>query len=111
MWMRLCAVGDVGYVNELLLYVRGREPGHPYGGVNWRILNQVIRIHRKHLKLSYSGAAYLYWRARREWEIDYSLAISYLNSFRHKRKKDIEEGRWYLRQNGVLMSRLLAWLI
>ena len=111
MWMRLCEVGDVGYVNELLLYVRGREPGHPYAGVNWRIFNEVIRIHRKHLKLFYSGPAYLYWRARREWEIDFSLAFSYLNSFRHKRKKDIDEGRWYLRQNGVLVSRLLAWLI
>ena len=44
-------------------------------------------------------------------EIDFALAFSYLNSFRHRRKKEIEEGRWYLRQNGVLVSRLLAWLI
>jgi len=111
MWMRLCAVGDVGYVNELLLYLRGREPEHPYAGFNWRISDEVVRIHRKHLKRFYSGPAYLYWRARGEWEIDVSLAVSYLNSFRHRRKKDIEEGRRYLRRNGVLVSRLLAWLI
>jgi glycosyltransferase involved in cell wall biosynthesis len=110
MWMRLCAVGDVGYVNELLLYVRGREPDHPYAGVNWRVFNEVIRIHRKHLRLFYSGLAYVYWRARREGEIDFSLAFSYLNSFRHRRERDVEEGRRYLRQNGVLVSRLLAWL-
>ena len=111
MWLRLCAVGDAGYVNELLLYLRGREPDHPYAGFNWRVSDEVIRIHRKHLKLFYSGPAYLYWRARREWEIDFSLVVSYLNSFRHKRKKDVEEGRRYLRRNGVLVSRLLAWLI
>jgi glycosyltransferase involved in cell wall biosynthesis len=111
MWMRLCAVGDVGYVNELLLYLRGREPDHPYAGFNWRISDEVIRIHRKHLKLVYWGPAYLYWRARREWEIDVSLAFSYLNSFRHKRNKDVEEGRRYLRRNGVVFSRLLAWLM
>ena len=111
LWMRLCAVGDVGYVNELLLYVRGREPDHPYGGVNWRIFDEIIRIHRKHLKLFYHGPAYVYWRLRREWEIDVSLAVSYLNSFRRRRKGDIEQGRKYLRRHGILVSRLVAWVI
>ncbi len=111
LWMRLCSVGDVGYVNELLVYVRWREPDHPYGGVNWRIFDEIIRIHRKHLKLFYRGPAYFYWRVRRECEIDVSLAVSYLNSFRHRRKGDIEQGREYLRRNGILVSRLAAWVI
>ena len=111
MWMRLCSVGDAGYVNELLLYVRGRGPDHPYAGVNWHVFDEIVRIHRKHLKLFYSGAGYLCRRARRECALDLSLAVSYLNSFRHKRRREIEEGRRYLRQNGVLVSRLLGWLI
>jgi glycosyltransferase involved in cell wall biosynthesis len=111
MWLRLCALGDVGYVDELLLYVRGREPGHPYEGAAWQVGHQLIRIHRKHLKLAYSGPGYVYRRARSEFEIDLSLAVSYLNSFRHKRSRDIAEGRQYLRRHGVLVSRLLGWAL
>ncbi|GEM_PF-3334541 len=106
MWLRLCAIGDVGYVNELLLFVRGREPGHAYGGVNWQILHQVIKAHRKHLPLHYQGLAYLYWKMRREIGIDTSLLIDFLNSFRHRRWNDVKSGRNYLRENGVFLSKI-----
>jgi glycosyltransferase involved in cell wall biosynthesis len=111
MWLRLCGVGDVGYVNELLLLVRGREPGHPYSGVNWDIADQVIRAHRKHLRLCYRGLAYLGWRVRREIEIDRLLLVDFLNSMRHRRWSDVEQGRAYLRHHGVCMSRLAAWVL
>lgn len=111
MWLRLCAVGDVGYVRERLLLVRGREPGHPYGGINWDIIDQVIRAHRKHLLLTYTGSLYTYWKARREVETDISLLLNYLNSFRHRRWKDVENGRVYLREHGVFLSRLAGWVL
>ena len=111
MWLRLCAIGDVGYVNELLLYVRGREPGHPYNGVNWELTDQVIRAHRKHLPLAYSNLLFVYWKLRSEMKIDFSLLFNYLNSFRHKRWDDVKKGREYLRDNGVLLSKISSWLI
>jgi glycosyltransferase involved in cell wall biosynthesis len=111
MWLRLCEIGDVGYVNELLLYVRGREPGHPYGGVNWDIYETLIQMHRKHLKIAYHGILYLYWKVRRETEMDFSLLVDYLNSFRHRRWSDVDLGRKYLRQKGILFSRLAAWIL
>ena len=111
MWLRLCAVGDVGYVNELLLYVRGREPGHHYGGVNWAIQDQVIRAHRKHLPLTYNNRMYMYWKIRCEMQIDLSLLINYLNSMRHKRWKDVKNGRVYLREHGPFLSRIASWFL
>lgn len=111
MWLRLCAVGDVGYVNELLLLIRGREPGHPYGGVNWTILDEVVRAHRKHLRRYYCGWRYAYWKCRREIGIDVSLLVDYLNSMRHRRWDDVRRGRLYLRRNGPLLSRLAAWVL
>jgi glycosyltransferase involved in cell wall biosynthesis len=111
MWMRLCDLGDVGYVNELLLFVRGREPGHPYAGVNWEIVDQVIRAHRKHLRLSYHGWPYFYWKCRREMQIDLSLLIDYLNSFRHRRWMDVRLGRSYLRKHGVILSKICGWIL
>ncbi|MEZ4671531.1 MAG: glycosyltransferase family A protein [Anaerolineae bacterium] len=111
MWLRLCAIGDVGYVRELLLMVRGREPGHPYGGINWEIVDQVIRAHRKHLPLTYHGLAYGYWKARREVGADMMLLMDFLNSFRHKRWKDVENGRTYLREHGVFLSRIAGWVL
>lgn len=111
MWLRLCAIGDVGYVNELLLYVRGREPGHPYGGFNWTIQDQVIRAHRKHLPLTYTGRMYIYWKIQREMLIDFSLFINYLNSIRHKSWDDVKSGRIYLREHGPFLSRIASWLL
>jgi glycosyltransferase involved in cell wall biosynthesis len=111
MWLRLCAIGDVGYVNELLLYVRGREPGHPYSGVNWRIIDQVIRAHRKHLPLTYKKTMYIYWKMRCEAKIDFSLLMDYLNSFRHKRWEDVRNGRIYLRKHGPFLSKIAGWLL
>jgi glycosyltransferase involved in cell wall biosynthesis len=111
MWLRLCTIGDVGYVNELLLLVRGREPEHPYAGVNWEIMDQVIRAHRKHLRLCYHGWPYFYWKCRREMEIDFSLLIDYLNSFRHRRWVDVKCGRSYLRKHGVLLSKICGWIL
>lgn len=111
MWMRLCAVGDVGYVNELLLFVRGREPNHPYAGFNWEIGDQVIRIHRKHLKITFHGIEYCARKLAREWEIDRSLTFDYLNSIRHRNWHDHDKGRAYLRQRGVFFSKLVAYLL
>lgn len=111
MWIHLCEVGDVEYVNELLLFVRGRGPDHPYTGMNGQILDEVIRTHRKHLRLHYGGAAYVYWKLRRELEIDFSLLFSFLNSFRHRRWDDIRRGRKYLRSTGVCLSRVAGWLL
>lgn len=111
MWMRLCEIGDVGYVNELLIYLRGRDPTHPYAGMNWDILDQVIRTHRKHLRLFYRGWEYFYWKIRREFIIDLTLLINYLNSFRHRRWGAVRRGRVYLRKKGGPMSRCIAYLI
>lgn len=108
MWMRLCAIGDVGYVNELLLYVRGREPGHAYGGVNWEITDQVIRTHRKHLPLAYQGWLYVFWKSWRETEIDFSLLINYLNSIRHGWKDAVRNGNRYLLSDGGIFSKVAA---
>src|SRR5258706_3173796 len=108
MWLRLCAVGDVGYVNELLLYVRGREPGHPYGGVNWRIADQVIRAHRKHLPLTYSRSMYMFHKVRKELQIDCSLSFDYLNSIRHGWMDAARRGKSYLRSNGGPISNVIA---
>jgi len=110
LWMRLCTIGDVGYVNELLLFVRGRGPDHPYTG-NWDITDQVIRTHRKHLKLTFHGLEYWAHKLTREWEIDCSLTFDYLNSIRHRRWRDRDNGRVYLRKHGVLFSRVLAHLL
>lgn len=111
MWLRLCAVGDVGYANELLLYVRGRDPAHPYAGVNWEITDEVIRAHRKHLALCYTGWAYRYWKFRREMAIDLSLLRDFLNAMRHRRWDDVARGRHYLRSRGVLLSRGAAMVL
>jgi glycosyltransferase involved in cell wall biosynthesis len=111
MWLRLCAVGDAGYANELLLYVRGRHPNHPYAGVNWTISDEIIRIHRKHLRLTYSGVHYWWWKIRREVGIDVSLLFDFLNSMRHRRWDQVRAGRIYLRRSGPLVSRLAAWVL
>jgi hypothetical protein len=111
MWLRLCAVGDVGYVNELLLLLRGREPGHEYAGVNWELTDQVVRVHRKHLRLCFRGLAYVYWRLRRNLEIDTSFLIDFLNSMRHARWAEVERGREYLRRHGIFLSKLAGWLL
>ncbi|NWG33070.1 MAG: glycosyltransferase family 2 protein [Chloroflexi bacterium] len=108
MWMRLCAIGDVGYVNELLLYVRGREPGHAYAGMNWDITDQVIRTHRKHLPLAYQGWQYVFWKIRRETEIEISLLMNYLNSIRHGWKDAVRNGNRYLSSRGGIFSRFAA---
>jgi len=111
MWLKLCAVGDVGYVNELLLYVRGREPGHPYDGRgSWHMTDQVIRAHEKHLRIAYQGWRYRYWRSRRMAQIDLSLLFIYLNCLRHRRWQELESGRQYLRGRGIFFSKVAAWL-
>lgn len=110
MWMRLSAVGDVGFKREILMLQRGREPGHPYGGViNWEIQDEVIRAHRKHLREFYSGWRYIYWKFRREIEIDLSLFKSYFLCFRWREWGTLKEGRAYLRQKGIFFSRLAGW--
>jgi len=111
MWMRLSAVGDVGFKREVLMLQRGRGPGHPYGGViNWKIQDEVIRAHRKHLRQVYSGWRYVYWKFRREIEIDLSLLKSYFLCFRRGEWGKLKEGRAYLRQEGVFFSRFTGWL-
>jgi glycosyltransferase involved in cell wall biosynthesis len=111
MWMRLCEIGDVGYVNELLLYVRGRDPTGPLTGINWELVDQVIRTHRKHLPRVYQGWSYIYWKSRREIEIEITLVINYLNSHRHHWQKDIENGRQYLRAHGGIFSKGITYLL
>lgn len=111
MWLRLCDVGDVGYVNELLLMVRGREPGHPYAGANWNIVDEVIRAHRKHLSITYHGGEYAYWKLRREIEIDLRLLVDFLYSIYHRQWTDVKNGRTYLRRNGVFLSKLMGWIL
>jgi glycosyltransferase involved in cell wall biosynthesis len=111
MWMRLCEMGDVGYVNELLIFLRGRDPTHPYAGINWEILDQVIRTHRKHLRVFYTGEEYIYWKIWREFTIDLTLLIDYLNSFRHHWWEDVRRGRSYLRRKGGPISRTVAYII
>jgi hypothetical protein len=75
------------------------------------MVDEVIRAHRKHLRLTYRGWEYLYWMIRREIDIDLSLLIEFLNSFRHRRWQDVERGREYLRQHGVLLSKIAGWVL
>jgi glycosyltransferase involved in cell wall biosynthesis len=108
MWLRLCGHGDVGYVNELLLYVRGRDPGHPYGGSAWELTAQVIRAHRRYLPAAYAGGRLVAARWRKDVAIDVALARDFLNSVRHRRWREVDEGRRYLDQYGGWLSRSLA---
>jgi glycosyltransferase involved in cell wall biosynthesis len=111
LWLRLCAVGDVGYVNDLLILVRGRDPEHPNAGINWQVVDEVIRAHRKHLELTYRGLEYGYWKLRKELEIDGMLLFNFLNSVRHRRRRDVKLGQAYLRRYGPFFSRLAGWLL
>ncbi|HEY2991265.1 MAG TPA: glycosyltransferase family A protein [Methylomirabilota bacterium] len=115
MWLRLCAYGDVGYVNERLLYVRGRDARHPYSGAAWELTAQVIRAHRQHLPAAYAGGHLAIMRLRKEIAIDVALARDFLNSARHRRWAEVEAGRAYLRQHGGWLSRGVAlgasWLV
>lgn len=111
MWMRLCEIGDVGYVNELLIYLRGRDPNHPYARLNWDLIDQVIRTHRKHLPRVYQGLPYIYWKVRRELGIDMTLLVDYLNCFRHRWWEEVDKGRIYLRAHGGALSRTAAYLL
>lgn len=111
MWLRLSGIGDVGYVNKLLLKVRTREPDHPYAGVNWRIKDEVIRAHRKYLKACYQGARYFYHRGRYELMTDYELLISYIYCLYHGHNDSVSQGRTYLRRHGLFASRIIAWFL
>jgi glycosyltransferase involved in cell wall biosynthesis len=111
MWLRLCGIGDVGYANELLIRVRGREPGHPFAERGWEIRDEVIRAHRKHLGVGYPGWRYGPARLRSETTIDLHLLFDYLNSYRHGWWDDVRRGRSHLRKNGVLLSRIAAWVL
>ena len=112
MWMRLSAVGDVGFKREVLFLSRGREPGHPYGGViNWEIQDEVIRAHLKHPREFYAGLQYVYRKFRRETEIDFSLLTAYFNCFRWRQWDTLKKGRTYLRKEGVFFSRLAGWFL
>lgn len=110
MWLRLAGIGDVGYVNELLIQMLARDSDHPYAGVNWKIKDEVIRAHRKYLKICYQGVGHIYHRNRYELLTDFQLLISYLYSIRHGHQDAVKTGRAYLRQNGVFLSRAIAWL-
>jgi glycosyltransferase involved in cell wall biosynthesis len=105
MWLRLCGHGDVGYVNELLLYIRGRDPHHPYRGAAWELTAQVIRAHRKYLPVTYQGGRLAVMRARKDLAVDVALARDFLNSVRHRRWRDVDEGRRYLDEYGGWISR------
>jgi glycosyltransferase involved in cell wall biosynthesis len=111
MWMRLCEIGDVGYVNELLLYVRGRDQTSSYAGINWDLIDQVIRTHRKHLPRVYRRLPFMYWKSRRDIEIEMTLVFNYLNSHRHHWRRDIENGRQYLRVHGGIFSKGITYLL
>lgn len=111
MWLRLCAIGDVGYANELLILVRGREPDHPYAGVNWQLRDEVVRAHRKHLKLTYHGWQYAWRKIGKEFEIDRSHLISFLSSKKRHRMEELQPGRIYLRHHGVFLSRIAGWVL
>jgi len=110
MWMRLAAVGDVGYVNELLLLVRERDPDHPYSG-NWQIQHEILAAHRKHLRVAYRGVGYAYHRLLYAMQSDVRLLTIYLNGFRHRNWPMVRNGRVFLRQHGVFLSRAAAWIL
>lgn len=51
LWMRLCTMGDFGYIAAPLLEMRVREAGHYLDGKEWESHLCVARIHRDDWKL------------------------------------------------------------
>jgi len=69
MWMRLSLHGDVAYVGEPLLRVRARESDHFIGPEFVAVSRTAANIHRKYIKLAYSGSEQLMRRSLMEWRL------------------------------------------
>src|SRR5262249_35920283 len=55
LWMRLCRRGDVGYIAEPLIRLRGREADHEHAGPAWELLDAVLRMHRRYHREAFRG--------------------------------------------------------
>jgi glycosyltransferase involved in cell wall biosynthesis len=111
MWMRLSLHGDVGYIAEPLIQVRGREPDHEYSGTNWTLIDVVIRIQRLYHTRAFTGICGWRRRLRLASRIDRYLLESFLASIKRKDVRARDEGRQYLRRSGILLSRVAATIL
>jgi len=50
MWYRIGLRFDVSYIREALITCRGREPGHEFGSLNWRLVRWTIEIQLANLE-------------------------------------------------------------
>lgn len=111
MWMRLSLHGDVGYISEPLIQIRGRESDHEYSGINWDLTETILCIHRLYHKRAFSGLYGLWQSMRLAGRADVYLLKKYLACI--KRQDDFcrETGRDYLRNSGIFLSRLVAMVL
>ncbi len=109
MWMRLCLHGDVGYIPEALIEVREREQDHEYSGINWTLVDTVLRIQRLYHERAFNGW-YRWWRRMRlEARAERYVLAQYLICLLKKDRQAHEEGRRYLKNSGLLLARIIAW--
>ncbi|PYV89696.1 MAG: hypothetical protein DMG05_13040 [Acidobacteria bacterium] len=109
MWMRLSLHGDVGYIPQPLIQVRAREQDHEYSGINWTVVDIVLRIQRLYHEHAFTGW-YRWWRwMRLEARAERYVLAQYLVSICKKDRRAHEEGRRYLKNSGMLLSRIIAW--
>lgn len=88
LWMRLCSIGDVGYVRQPLLKMREREVEHYLNDKLWETQFCLDEIHKDHWKLLYKGFSLRYY-------FDFILfeSAKAWNVFRYRANK-----RFYSRQ-------------
>ncbi len=91
LWMRLCFVGDVGYVPKPLIGIRERAENERFWGVNWELVDEIFRIHKtvrpraQHAAIPFDSAQDFQKR------IDRDLLINFLTMLvRHDATKLLE---------------------
>jgi glycosyltransferase involved in cell wall biosynthesis len=78
MWMRLSAHGDVAYVQDPLIQVRTREADHFAHQKFAAIWLTAASIHRRYLKLAYTGPEALWRRSLMEMSLVHRLATGWV---------------------------------
>jgi glycosyltransferase involved in cell wall biosynthesis len=109
MWIRLCEIGDVGYIREPLMRLRGRDSNHHYV-YNWKIIDEVARIHHHHMSKSSFNRQHIRHLIRFYREYDWVMLSMFLSARKRRKANVVNEGRNYLRKHGVFLSRLASYL-
>ena len=113
MWFRVGLHTDVAHIREPLLVCTEREPGHEFGGLNWKVIRWSIDIQRTNLTR---------YCAHRPEEVDplcaelrkktNALLVSGLLSAIGSGQRDLwEEGMRHVREYGTGAIRVLEGLL